>query len=300
MTSALIGPAGHDYTELANLLKSFGDEPLVFVPNPGNAGDAVINLGMYELFNDLGVKWEYGSYEKNYPGRAIVFSGGGALVDIYPHADNFFRRNHPVCKSLILLPHTVQGYADLVEEMDSRCHLFAREKQSYAFLSAHNKRGAHVYQSHDLAFYLSDRRIAAKPWDWGFLSHPTIRKSWLKMAAKIWFSHLKSPKLNVIRADVEATSTPVPKENFDLSMMFASGHLRSTRMFMNPGVCASTTKAMRMLLRSFSRVSTNRLHIAILSAISGKPVTMMDNAYGKNKNIYDHSIRGFYDQVTFS
>lgn len=104
MTDVVTSPRGHDHTELAQVLRSFAEERVVFVANPGNAGDALINLGMYALFRRLGVTWEAGTISGSCPDRVVIFSGGGVLIDLYPNADVFFRRNHPVCKALILLP----------------------------------------------------------------------------------------------------------------------------------------------------------------------------------------------------
>jgi exopolysaccharide biosynthesis predicted pyruvyltransferase EpsI len=299
-STSYLGPAGHDYTKLAEVLKGFARETLVFVPNPGNAGDALINLGMYELFQDLGVKWEMGSFSETYQDRVVIFSGGGALVSVYPDADVFFRRNHPVCKALILLPHTVLAYEKLLSEMDGRCYLFAREQLSHAFLEKHATGGAHVALAHDMAFYLSKEKIAGLPWDWEFLTDPSVGPAWAKMLTKITIlNRLKTSTLNVIRDDVESTTVEVPSNNFDLSTLFATGHLQEKGKHMTPGVCASTTKALRLLIDRYDLTDTNRLHIAILCALLHKKVKMRDNSYGKNSSIYQHSIKSFYPHVDF-
>lgn len=303
MTAAplrVLGPRGHDYTGLAELLKGFAGERAVFVANPGNAGDALINLGMYELFRTIGLDWEEGDFEGTYPGRVVIFSGGGALLDIYPGADRFFLRNHPVAKALVLLPHTVRGYPGLLGAMGPNCHLFAREAQTRDYLAAHATGGARLYYSHDLAFYLSDAKIARQRLDWPFLMHPTIRGPWARMAVKIVMTaQTRGGVLHAIRSDAEATGVAVPPDNYDLSQLFSSAHLMRTGQHMSPGVCASTIRVLRMLVRRFDRVETNRLHMAVLSAILGKPVLMMDNSYGKNRGIYERSIEGRYPNVTF-
>lgn len=300
MPDVLKGPHGHDYSDLAAVLRSFAGERVVFVANPGNAGDALINLGMYALFRHLGVDWEAGQISGTYPGRVVIFSGGGALIDIYPNADAFFRRNHPVCKALVLLPHTVRGYAQMIAGMDGRCHLFAREAETFAFLKA-NATAAHVYDGHDMAFFLSDPMIAAMGWDRTFLLRPEIRRAWPRMVVKILATlKLRDPVLHVVRTDSEATGAAVPACNYDLSELFSSGHLlNDPGGYMTPGICASTIKALRVLIRAARRVETNRLHITVLSAIVGTPVVMMDNSYGKNRGIYERSIRDYFSGVTF-
>lgn len=76
----LIGPHGHDFENVANCLTSFRDETVVFVPNPGNAGDNLINLGAYRLFENLGMRYVLGMHSKLYPDRVIIHSGGGSMV----------------------------------------------------------------------------------------------------------------------------------------------------------------------------------------------------------------------------
>ncbi|WP_164885805.1 polysaccharide pyruvyl transferase family protein [Paenirhodobacter populi] len=300
MSDILTGPHGHDYAKLATLLRSFGDEKVVFVANPGNAGDALINLGMYAFFDHIGLQWESGQLGATYPDRIVIYSGGGALLDIYPNGDAFFLRNHPVCKALVLLPHTVRGYAGMLADMDERCHLFAREAETLTYLREHAQR-AHVHYGHDMAFFLSDQTIAEMNWDRQFLLRPEIRVSWPKMMLKILATlKLRDPVLHILRGDAEATGASIPAYNYDLSELFSSGHLlNDPGGYMTPGICASTIKALRLLLRSARQVETNRLHMTVLSAIVGTPVTMMDNSYGKNRGIYERSIRDYFPAVTF-
>lgn len=294
-----LGPHGHDFSELAILLRSYERETLVFVPNPGNAGDALINLGMFELFSDLGVTWEMGSFNLTYPDRVVVFSGGGALIEEYANADAFFRRNINVCKALILLPHTVRGYGNLISAMDSRCHLFAREKISYQFLEMYAVGGARVYTGHDMAFYLSKKSIENANLDWRLLMSSKIGISWAKMVIKILFSRLQSSTLSVIRDDIEKTDVCPPVRNYDLSILFATGHLQSINGHMTPGVCASTAKVLKVIVQRYKKVETNRLHISILCAILDINVAMLDNSYGKNKSIFSHSIENYFSGVKF-
>lgn len=286
------GPLGHDFSPLIRCLEQFRDEELVFVPNPGNAGDALINLGMYKLFQDLGLRFQTGSREETYAGRVVVYSGGGALVPEYPGNGAFFEANHSAAKALILLPHTVRAYGDLIADMGSNCHLFAREENSFAYLQDVVTR-ANLALTHDLAFYLDDRAIAAMPWDRGFLMGASRRWSWPKMVAKFAVQAWRGDgQLNALRTDTEKTTVAIPSGNHDMSEMFASGD-------MSFGACASTIKTMRAVFRRYDSVNTNRLHIAVLSALVGLPVDMRDNSYGKNRDIHDHSIKGYFDNVTF-
>lgn len=296
---AFFGPHGHDFTEIYSLIKSYSGKKIVCIPNAGNAGDAFINLGMYHLLKSTGIEWEIGSRDGFYPNRVIVHSGGGSLIDEYPNAGTFIQRNHEICHAFILLPHTIRGHIDLLRNLSSNCHIFAREKNSFNFIEEHAIGGANKYIGHDMAFILEDSVIKNESFDLQFLLHKDIRYAWLNAYLRILVSRICNKSLSAIRIDSESTEVPIPSNNNDLSMLFSSGHLFGTHMYMSPGTCASTAKIFRLILRMFDVIETNRLHIAIMSAIFGLNVTMRDNSYGKNRDVFIHSMDGIFPKVNF-
>lgn len=288
----LIGPHGHDYTDLARCFDRFRGEDLVFVPNPGNVGDALINLGTYQLFRRLGMAPEIGTRSETYPDRVLVVGGGGGLVGAHPGTDAFLRRNHPVCRALILLPQTVRAYPDMIAAMDARCTLFARENPSHAYLLQH-RTAAQVFLGHDMAFLLDDTAIADGAFDWGFVMDRKRRGPWARTMAKLFAARLSGPVLQALRTDAEATALVLPPRNFDLSRLF------STSGDMSEAACRSAIRLLRVAIRRYPAISTNRLHMAVLGAILGRQVIMRDNSYGKNSDIHDHSIKGRFPNVRF-
>jgi exopolysaccharide biosynthesis predicted pyruvyltransferase EpsI len=46
-------------------------------------------------------------------------------------------------------------------------------------------------------------------------------------------------------------------------------------------------------------VATDRLHVGIGAALLGKTCRLHDNSYGKNRAVYDHSIRNHFPAVVF-
>lgn len=292
MTKPVIGPHGHDFTPLATCLQAFGDEEIIFVPNPGNAGDALIDLGTYQFFDRIGLRYRLGAVGGTFPGRVVIYAGGGALIDAYPGSDAFFRRNHPVARALVLLPHTVRAYPDLLAAMDARCILFAREAESHAYLTRHCPR-AQVGLCHDLAFFLSPASIRAESWSLAHLRQNGLLGPWLRMAVKFGLvARARSATLSIFRDDAEKTAIPLPPGNCDLSVFFNSDDKSRSG-------CANTAKVLSQVFRPYRQIDTNRLHMAILAALSGKAVRMFDNSYGKNRAIYEHSIRDVFPGVTF-
>lgn len=288
-----VGPHGHDYQGLRDCLSSFVGERVVFVHNPGNAGDNVINLGTYRFFERMGLQYECGTNDQVYPDRVIVYSGGGALVPHYTGSDIFFRRNHSTCKAMILLPHTVRTYADLISEMDERCHLFVREAPSYDFVAKHITR-ANLYKSHDMAFVLDDAYIESLRWEVLALFRKRLLRSWIIMIIKFkTMAKLKDGTLHGFRTDLEGNSAPTNPLNIDMSMMFATGDMHFAH-------CANAAKALSAVLQAFRHIRTDRLHIAILSTILGLDVEMHDNNYGKNSDIFDYSIKAYFKNTRFT
>lgn len=291
-TGAVIGPHGHDYSRLARCLKRFGDEEVIYIPNKGNAGDALIALGTFLFFDAIGLRYRVGERGESYPGRVVVFAGGGALVDVYPNSDAVLRRNHAVCKALIVLPHSVRAYPGLLAELDERCTIFSREQPTNAYLRAHCTRAV-VDHCHDLAFFASEADIIAEPWDAALLLEPTRRLSWLKMFLKFAaVSRFRTSTLNIFREDSEKTDVPLPAYNFDLSRYFTVGD-------MSRRCSAQAVKMARLTMRQFATVRSNRLHMAVLGGILGKDVAMYDNSYGKNSSIFVESIGDYFPNVTF-
>jgi exopolysaccharide biosynthesis predicted pyruvyltransferase EpsI len=288
----ILGPKGHDFSEVSQCLRSFEGEDVVFVANPGNAGDALINLGMYQLFDRIGLVYRSGTTDEDYTGKVVIYSGGGALVSAYENAHLFLERIHKHCKALVLLPHTVRAYPEMVAAMGPNCYLFARELGSFDFLKQHATR-ANIALSHDLAFFLSDELIANEKLSGAFLSDSNRWFIWTKMIAKLAVqSKTSGGVLNARRTDIEAAGEALPARNHDMSELFASGQ-------MTREACGTTIRAMRSVMKRYTEINTDRLHVAVLAALIGKPVTMRDNSYGKNSSIFDHSIDGYYNTVDF-
>lgn len=286
------GPHGHSYDDLVACIRNFQKETVVFVPNPGNAGDNIINLGIYRLLDRLGIKYTMGNHAGIYPDRVIFHGGGGSLVSHFPGADTFFRNNHPVCRQLVIFPHTIRSYANMVAEMDDRCHIFTREDNSFDYVINHVK-SARVYKVHDMAFMLDKDYIRRLSWDISALRKKGLLRSWIVMLMKLKATaRFRDSTLHAFRIDNESRNAPLHPLNYDVSRLFSTGN-------MNEAFCRNSAKALLNTICSFKSVETDRLHVSILSAIAGLPITMNDNIYGKNRDVYEFSIRNYFGNLTF-
>lgn len=286
------GPHGHSYDDLVACIEDFRKDTVVFVPNPGNAGDNLINLGIYRMLDRLGITYTLGNHAGVYPDRVIFHGGGGSLVSHFPGADTFFRNNHPVCRQLVIFPHTIRSYGDMIADMDDRCHVFAREDNSFDYVGRHAKQ-AHVYKVHDMAFMLDRDYIHGLSWDLAALRKKGLLRSWIVMLLKLKATaRLRDSTLHAFRIDEESRHAPLHPLNYDVSRLFSTGTMSET-------FCRNSAKALLKAIESFKSVETDRLHVSILSAIAGLPIIMNDNSYGKNRDVHDFSIKGYFGNLTF-
>jgi exopolysaccharide biosynthesis predicted pyruvyltransferase EpsI len=282
------------FGELNDLLASRRDVRPIYVPNPGNAGDSFIAHATYQLFDRTLSGYDIGSPDGHYPGRTVIFGGGGNFVAMYPDAARFIATNHRDCQTLILLPHTISGHEDVLSELGGNCHIFCRERVSYDHVRSQARR-ANVYLSHDLALQadLASTRTAARrlhktaPYIFGLLK----RRVRLAMVAAGHRRRTGGGKvLNAFRVDRERAGAIVPSGNFDVSDVYSTRDL-------SPPAALDTTDMMITLLDRYEQVRTNRLHQCILSALMGKSVAFFPNSYWKNRAVFEHSLEPRFSRV---
>jgi exopolysaccharide biosynthesis predicted pyruvyltransferase EpsI len=278
-----------------NYLKQYRNQPVIFVPNPGNAGDSLITHSIYQLFDKIGLSYEVGELTKVYTGQTVFYSGGGNLVHYYHDGENFILANYRQVKKLIILPHTIQAYPELLNELGANVDIFCRELTSFNFVKQHVHQ-ANVYHSDDMAFHLDIEKtftegalLFAK-----FNSVPELSYRNLKRYIRCSIFDIKNgfqrKQLNAFRYDVEKTAHPIPLTNIDLSQVFATDN--TSRLY-------SHEACFRLLnfINLFDKVATNRLHIAIAAALLNKFVNLYPNSYNKNESMYQYSMRDRYPNV---
>jgi exopolysaccharide biosynthesis predicted pyruvyltransferase EpsI len=279
---------------LAECAAAHPGAPLLFRPNPGNAGDSAINCAAYRLFDRLGCRVEV--VDADVPaartrGRVLVHGGGGNLVPLYDAASRFIARHHAGCAQLVLLPHTIRGHEALLGALGSNVTLLCREAESLDHARRHAP-AARVLPAHDLVFGLDAAALAAHAG--GDAAAPfepvALLKRNLRQAAHRLRNLGRGRELEAFRADAESAGRARAFRNLDVSGVFA---MRD----MSPASALAATRRTLAFLDRFDRVRTDRLHVAILSALLGKEVELHDNAYGKNRAVYEHSMRDRFPHV---
>ena len=291
-------------------------QPILFIPNSGNAGDALIGHATFQIFDRLDLDYEclvdYRRFDPS--GRVVVCAGGGNFVPLYHGTERVLRWAGGRARRVILLPHTIRGNDELLADLGPEVDLICREAVSYQYVSS-TVRAAHCHLADDMAFSLDVQNMLSNgPAPISLLSlygrklsYRLFEPSRLKTVPSPWKirrgGHLLASRrtalapggtpagvLHAFRTDVEKTSVPVPADNLDLAKEFSHG----TK---SPLVCHTGSFHMLHYLDTFEEVQTNRLHVSIGAALLGKRVKFWPNSYFKNQAVYEFSMRDRFSNV---
>jgi exopolysaccharide biosynthesis predicted pyruvyltransferase EpsI len=283
----------------ALFLGSLKHESLYFEELEGNNGDRLIQMGMRELFRQLGI------HPVATPGEAdcILLNGGGAANDFWPSGTaqvlQSYLKEFPDKKFVVgpsSFHFTRLDFASIVNATKAPLTLFCREHTSLGLLQK-MPLGAHVdvQLSPDLAFELRDSDFIAQqmedlrethilcamrkdcegnaglltktaaPWLPAVLRRPLSKLRDRLVAGKS--SDILSPILNEISS---SQKSPVVYRDVSVSVPFEE-------------FCQQ--------IRHSREIVTNRLHIAIFGSLLGKPVHLLPGSYHKITGVYDFSLK---------
>ena len=242
-----------------DFFKNYQDKEIIYITNPGNAGDCLIVLGLFTIFDDLKITVTIGDPLKTYKNKILFYAGGGNLVGIYQNCKRFLLKNLKKNNEIIILPHTIKDEDLLIQNLDNNTKIICREKQSYAYVYKNIKKKNNVYLSKDTAFY--------------------IKK----------LDKYKNKNTNLIfnsfRTDDEKTNIILPNDNYDLST------IKNGVYWKNNYELIKTADKLFSHLSKYKKIFTNRLHIAIAAHLLDKTVYFYPNSYYKNEAVYDYSLK---------
>lgn len=259
---------------------------LQYVILGGNAGDALIDLGFFDLARQTGLDYEVVGISDVDPERPLVLSGGGGLVEEWGEAGSrtILQRLHRMPAPLVVLPQTVRGNEDLMASLGSNVTFFTRERASYEHVLKHATGGARVLLDHDMAFNLDARRFL----DEGRARRPRIAS--IKDAVRFGLYAIAKTRsrlfdsITVRRKDVEsAGGARSPRVYNDLSFVSAfRGYDEAT--------VRNTGKLLLELIDGYSTVTSDRLHVGVGAFLLGKKVIFVNNSNSKIRGIYEYSM----------
>ncbi|MBK1658291.1 hypothetical protein [Paracraurococcus ruber] len=297
--------------EIRDYLAQFRGQDILYLPNPGNAGDSVMSSATYQLLDAAGARWRVPHLGTLDPaGQVILYGGGGNLYEVGRHAYRTLERIHARAKHLTILPHTIKDVDPLLDQFGGNVTVICREPVSYDYVRGRGGRYQTLLMP-DLAFALDVERLlsgrdrfSAPLMLADFLLSKTLRrnghtsfdnvKRYLNpgpVAARLR-GRAPGGVLNCFRLDGEATDIAIPPDNIDLPIVFMYG--------VSPApVAHHAARSLLSTLKSFDEIRTNRLHVAISAALVGTKTQLFANNYYKIRAIYDFSMRGRYPHVTW-
>ncbi|GAN69217.1 polysaccharide pyruvyl transferase family protein [Acetobacter orleanensis] len=252
---------------LIDALKRFADHNAVFYPGYGNLGDALIAVGTADLFDDLDWAPEhiYGSHKGVLSGHSHVVMGGGGgwvkgLWEGYREQTLEFLRNGG---QMLILPSSFAGFgAEFVPYADQLL-IFCREQWSYKELLQQGMPEERVFLCSDLAFYTKEHHFS----DLDRKGH--------------------YPLLKILRRDEESACKNRPRDSVDLPLLF------NGIQWAKLDECLPPLRAVAGIIGQFECVETDRLHMAILSTLLGRIVTVEPSNYFKIKGVFEYTLHRF-------
>ena len=295
---------------VARHLGQFAGKELIYIPNPGNAGDSLIAAATYQLLDHLGLTYRTPRFQRlKAKDRIVVYGGGGNLVGPHTFCARVCREVHASAERLIILPHTIKNVTPLLREFGSNVDIFCREEPSYDYVRTHARK-ANVFLADDMALGLNAQDIR-EPFsglagnlgliiryaknklltDEGLPSWSNVvRATRRRTTRRRLHSYHNGDSLSCFRTDPEKSEFAIPPDNIDVSEVFKFG--------VNPKSIAflSAFEVLQFLQR-FKTIHTNRLHMAIGGALCGCQVKFYPNNYYKCRAVYLFSLAERYQNV---
>lgn len=272
---------------MRQILSTYVGTSVAYLPNPGNAGDALISVSEVEAFARAGVRWEPVGLKDDVSGRVVFLGGGGNLTPLYgdlAHAISTFAPQGP--RELVLLPHGVRDSGDSLGLLRSADTVVCRERTALRHCMQ-SASAARPVLAHDMAFhldatnFLADRSLEAR-------SRPILEEV---LGAAGWTLERLARRRLVSLTRVDREVGPMsPPSDVDVSHEFSPQRLE----------CEADVSAWCFLatIAACRAVVTDRLHVAIGASLLGVRVLLLPNSYDKNQSVYHHSLARF-ESVTF-
>lgn len=232
---------------------------VTFVPNPGNIGDAMINLACWRY---LQAKFDHVAIcaASDHPSTECVFIGGGGnLVEPLYHNTSTLLSRLRSDQRAYLLPVTICGYSDLLRARAGQLRILCRDEISFRHALAHLEQ-ENVRLGHDAAFLLG---------------------AWLQTTFADKIGHRPDREAHLYRTDREGLLS----ESGGLDIM---GQHYSD--WVDMALAERVIRLAASYILGFGRIHTDRLHGAILSAILDRETVFHSNCYFKNAAVFERSL----------
>ena len=256
----------------------------LYIPNPGNAGDAAIATATTQMFRQICAPVVPGCIDDIIDGTNVIIGGGGNLVPYYTDVRKILlaclARNVKKC---LLLPHTIRGHEDVLAQLDERFTILCRDKPSYQHVTNHAPH-VHAAMARDMVFELDIEELKRSTKTWrhklALLQDAYWRTNlfrWRRATLRIRpDSH---GTLRIFRSDVESVDSDRTRRKSDLM------HFHGINRY-SPATDQITLDVIKCINRA-ERVITDRLHVSLIAAMLGKKVCLLENSYGKVADVWE-------------
>jgi exopolysaccharide biosynthesis predicted pyruvyltransferase EpsI len=271
----------HLRADIEAFLEGYRGQKVLFFPNPGNAGDALIAEGTYQALTRAHVSFDVIDLHDEVTDQIVFIGGGGNLNSLYSDIKQAFERFSGRARQIVLLPHTIRGNVDVLKSLDARCILFCRDRESFDHVRSTNP-SVDCRMAHDMAFHLDIAELLRKS--------PADKSRARLLRRRLFSIGYSQAKLramqgvDMLRLDRESSHSR-PASDMDISDLFAMG--------VTPDIAPTSAWCFLKTIDLAQHVNTDRLHVGIGSALLGKPCTLQNNSYGKNRAVFDFSLRDF-------
>lgn len=246
-----------------------------FMPNGGNLGDCLIASATLQAFEKAGIPWSLirGKRQSVRPSDLLVFGGGGSLVPLYKGGIECVQSLQRLGAPVVVLPQTVRGNEVFWKQAEA-VTVFCRDCNSLDFIREFPNISS--FLADDMALGLD---LTADP----FSTVVAFREVLAKTKEK---RHLRA-----YRGDCEALGL-ANEESIDISAL--AYPVMHSGESIHANACAFLT-----ILAGYTEIQTDRLHVAIGGSLLGIPVQLHDNANGKNRAVYETTLRERFPKLRF-
>lgn len=260
-----------------------------YYPNTGNAGDSLINVGFYQLADEVGLEYEV--IDRDEPVNVndtdvIIIGGGGALVPEWSATPEFLGSVIGKCKKIVILPQSIRGVDALLQKLGIDDIIFCREKYSFNGCESLGL-SCSLYLADDMAFYVDVKKLRDSKKEFPKLNYKNLIRSVVYNYHLVVRSNI-SRRIGAFRCDKESNYEVKVKRrrmnDFSAIARFGSGSIGksnySAHMFLN-------------LIDRYDEIDTDRLHVIIGAALLEKKVNAYPNSYYKVRGVIEHSLGGY-------
>jgi exopolysaccharide biosynthesis predicted pyruvyltransferase EpsI len=267
--------------QVNSFLRSLAPQVVLYFKVPGNAGDSLIHSGTLDAFARARVRFDYVEMGDDVRGQTVIIGGGGNLVPFYENVRDAIALFVSDARRIIVLPHTIREHASTLTALGSTATIMCRDVPSLEHVQRVNPT-VHSIVAHDMAFHLNVARFMKDP-ALGAIAAPVLRQKLDEVGTSP--EEISSlGEVAVMRHDGERHPS-APLAGLDLSELFLLGYA--------PQEAKIATWCFLKSIALTQHLVTDRLHVAIGAALLGKSCSLYDNSYGKNRAIYEFSLRGF-------